>query len=89
MGNLLKAFFFKLKSDLAFRITLFVGVGLAIFMTALFGIIDYLALKTADPGDVVIRFCTGQCLFAFSLVPTSNYGLAIPINLMTDRKSVV
>lgn len=83
MGNLLKAFFFKLKSDLAFRITLLVGVGLAIFMTALFGIIDYLALKTADPGDAVIRFCTGQCLFAFSLVPTSNYGLAIPINLMT------
>ena len=77
MGNLFRAFFFKLRRDLTFRITLIVGAGLAILMMVLFLIIDNFL------GDFDARVCSGQTLFLVSFTPTSNFGLAIPINLIT------
>ena len=44
MGNLFRAFFFKLKKDLTFRIALFIGVAMAVFMTLAFLLIDKLRL---------------------------------------------
>ena len=40
MRRLIKAFFFKLSRDLAFRITLIIGAGLAFLMTGLYLLID-------------------------------------------------
>ena len=77
MGNLFRAFFFKLRKDLTFRITLIVGAGVAVLMMGIFLIVDY-AIGVAE-----YKFCTGQTLFLVSFTPTSNFGMAIPINLIT------
>ena len=77
MGNLFRAFFFKLRKDLTFRITLIVGAAVAILMMVIFLVIDY-AIGVAE-----YKFCTGQTMFLVSFTPTSNFGLAIPINLIT------
>ena len=77
MGNLFRAFFFKLRKDLTFRITLIVGAGIAISMMVLFLLIERLV------PDIEGKMCTGQTLFMVSFTPTSNFGLAIPINLIT------
>ena len=76
MGNLFRAFFFKLRKDLTFRITLIVGAGVALLMMAIFLLIDYGI-------DIGVKTCTGQTLFLVSFTPTSNFGLAIPVNLIT------
>ncbi len=85
MANLLRAFFFKLRRDLTFRITLFIGLGLAVFMTVLFLLIDIgiNVLAERSFGDYEWLFCTGQNLMVMSLNPCNNFGLAIPINLIT------
>ena len=84
MGNLFKAFLFKLRKDLTFRITLFIGLGLAVLMTLIYLGID-LAVKALeeDPSSYKFVFCTGQNLFINSLSPAQNFGIAIPINLIT------
>ena len=78
MANLFRAFFFKLKKDMTFRITLIVGGGLAILMMLLYMLIDS---QTIGHGKHL--FCTGNNLFVSSFSPVQNYGLAIPINLIT------
>ena len=74
MADLFKAFFFKLRKDLTFRITLIVGGGVAILMMLLYMAID------GGGGHV---YCSGNNLFVTSFNPAQNFGLAIPINLIT------
>ena len=77
MRDLFRAFFFKLSRDLTFRITLIIGAGLAVLMTLLYMVIDKVGLEG------IHAYCTGNNLFVVSLSPTQNFGLAIPINLIT------
>ncbi len=78
MANLFKAFLFKLRRDLTFRITLFVGLGLSILLTAIYLILDHLV----GTGDSSLRFCSGANMFYSSLSPAQNFGIAVPINLV-------
>ena len=41
MARLLKAFFFKLKNDATFKVTLIVGAGVAVFITLLYFLIEH------------------------------------------------
>ena len=75
MGNLLKAFFFKLKRDLTFRITLIVAGCVALFMMTVFLLGEH--FTGAD--DLV---CNGSFMFTFSFTPYTSLGIAIPINLI-------
>ena len=77
MADLFRAFFFKLRKDLTFRITLIVGAALAFFMMFLFLLIDHVL------AEFDAHICNGQTMFLVSFTPTSNFGLAIPINLIT------
>ena len=80
MGRLLKSFFFKLSRDLTFRIVLIIGAGLALFMTGLYLLID---LGIEGLAGNSIKFLTGPNMLLTSFNPTSNFGLAIPICLIT------
>lgn len=75
MSNLIKAFFFKLAKDLTFRVTLLVGVGVSVLMMFLYMLIDGF-------GNPHV-YCSGNNLFVTSFNPAQNFGLAIPINLIT------
>lgn len=78
MARLFKAFLFRLRRDLTFRITLFIGIGMAIFMTLL-----YLGLQfLLDTGDDV-HLLTGESMLISSLSPAQNFGIAIPVNLIS------
>ncbi len=79
MRNLIRAFFFKLSKDWTFRITMFIGLGLSVFMTLLYLLLDH----WMDMGTGEAVFCTGQSLFLTSLSPAQNFGIAVPINLIT------
>ena len=80
MGRLIKAFFFKLSRDLTFRIILIIGAGLAFFMTGLYLLID---LGLNDLAGDNIKFLTGPNMLLTSFNPVDNFGLAIPICLIT------
>ena len=80
MVRLIKAFFFKLSRDLAFRITLIIGAGLAFLMTGLYLLID-IGLGTF--GEEGAKMLSGPNMLLSSLSPVDNFGLAIPINLIT------
>ena len=82
MGNLFKAFLFKLKRDLTFRITLFIGLGFAILMTLIYFFID-MALVNNPHLPEGIKLCTGSNLLITSFSPTQNYGLVVPVNLVS------
>lgn len=82
MRNLFKAFLFRLRKDLTFRITLFIGLGLAVLFTLIYLAID-LAAKALVEEDYTFMFCTGQNLFISSLSPAQNFGIAIPVNLIS------
>ena len=79
MLRLFKAFLFRLRRDLTFRITLFIGIGLAIFMTVLYIAIENM-LKV---DDISIKLFTGQSMLISSLSPANNFGIAIPVNLIS------
>ena len=79
MTNLFKAFLFKLKRDLTFRITLFVGVGLAFFMTLLYVALEHMLSSDGE----TIKIISGQSMLLQSLSPAQNFGIAIPVNLIT------
>ena len=79
MGRLFKSFFFKLSRDLTFRIILIIGAGLAFLMTGLFLLID---LGLGAYGDTV-KFLTGPNMLISAFNPVDNFGLAIPICLIT------
>ena len=78
MINLFRAFFFKLTKDLTFRITAIIGVGLAIVISLIFFAID-----KVSGDDGLFRMASGQNLLITSLSPTQNFGLSVPINLIT------
>ena len=80
MGRLFKAFFFKLSRDLTFRIVLIIGAGIAFFVTALYLLID---LGIEGLAGESIKFLTGPNMLLTSLNPVDNFGLAIPICLIT------
>ena len=77
MANLFKAFFFKLRHDLTFKITLIIGVSLAVFLTLIYLAVDLIAFEKLG---VTLN---GQSMLVNSFSPTQNFGLAIPINLLT------
>lgn len=79
MGRLIKSFFFKLTRDLTFRIVLIIGAGLAFLMTGLYLLID-IGLGTFGEN---IKFLSGPNMLLTSLSPVDNFGLAIPICLIT------
>lgn len=86
MMRLFKAFLFKISKDLTFRITLIIGAGLAVLMTGLYAALQYgiFALDDMDAeADIGIKFISGQGMLINSMSPAQNYGLAIPINLIT------
>lgn len=86
MVRLFKAFLFKISKDLTFRITLIIGAGLAVLMTGLYAALQYglFALDGMDSEtDIGIKFISGQGMLINSMSPAQNYGLAIPINLIT------
>ncbi len=80
MGKLFKAFFFKLSKDLTFRITLIIGLALAVVLSLIYFGIDVLA---SGEGGIEHNMCTGQSMFFNSISPAQNFGIAIPVNLIT------
>ena len=77
MLRLFKAFLFKLKKDLTFRITLIIGGGIAIFMALLyFGIEKAIDIEGA-------KMINGPSMLINSMSPVQNFGIAIPVNLIT------
>ena len=70
MRNLMRAFFFKLFRDWTFRITLFIGLGLAVFLTLIYWAIDHGFGSAAEDG----LFCTGENLLI---------SIAVPVNLIS------
>ena len=78
MSRLFKAFMFKLRKDITFRVTLIVGISVAVFLTLLYLVLDYALFE----GEEHV-FLTGQSMLITSLSPTQNFGLAIPVNLIT------
>ena len=84
MANLFRAFLFKLRHDLTFRITLIIGGALCLLLTLIYLGID-LAMRALsdDPEAYKFMFCTGQSLFISSLSPSQNFGIAIPVNLIS------
>ena len=80
MRNLFRAFLFKLRRDLTFRITLFIGIGMAFFMTGTFALIDLLSWLGTE-NEFAFNYCNGQNLLVNTLSPASNFGLVIPILL--------
>lgn len=77
MSRLLKAFFYKISKDITFRITLIVGAGVAIFMILLYFLLD-LFLDTEG-----MKMLTGQSMLVNSFSPAQNFGISIPINVVS------
>lgn len=75
MSRLLKAFFYRMSKDLAFRITLIVGCSIALILSVILLVTDLMM----DMED--IKLLTGHGMLTMSLNPVQNYGIAIPINV--------
>ena len=83
MKNIFKAFLFKLKKDLSFRIIGIIGLALAVLLPTILFLIDLGISQLNDDGKITHMLCTGQSLLVSSWSPTQNFGLAIPITLIT------
>ena len=81
MGKLFRAFFFKLSKDLTFRITLIIGLALAVVLSLIYFGID--VLSSTGEGSIQHSMCTGQSMFFNSISPAQNFGIAIPVNLIS------
>ena len=82
MGRLMKSFFFKLSRDVTFRVTLIIGVVLALAINLLlFALQSYLANELGE-GFEGIKFISGQGMLITSMSPIQNFGIVIPINLI-------
>ena len=79
MGRLFKAFIFKVRRDATFRITLIVGAGIAVFLTILYLILEN-AMKDQLNGA---KLLTGPTMLLNSFSPVQNFGIAIPVNLIS------
>ena len=83
MTNIFSAFFYKIRKDLSVRIILFIGLGFSIFIPLILFLVD-VGISKIDGGDTIEHMlCTGQGLLVSSWSPTQNFGIAIPINLIT------
>ena len=76
MSRLLKSFFYKVSKDITFRITLIVGVGVAVFMTLLYFVIGLFMDEQME-----MTTLTGQSMLVGSFSPVQSFGFAIPINI--------
>ena len=74
MKELFVSYLYKLRHDLAFRITLIIGGGLSVLMFLI-----YLGLSAILKSNIL----SGSSLLIASLSPVQNFGLAVPINLIT------
>lgn len=74
MKELFISYLYRLRRDLAFRITLIIGGGLALILALV-----YLGLSFIVEANII----SGQMMLISSLSPSSNFGLAIPLNLIT------
>lgn len=81
MGQLMKAFFFKISKDIAFRVTLIVGGVLALMMTGIYALLQG-AMTNIGEGFENMKFLTGETMLLTSFSPLQNFGFAIPINLV-------
>ena len=77
MINIIKASLYKLFKDKTFKVTLIIGICLAIVINLLY----YLIFKTTNDKSTINIF-SGETALANSLTPTSNFGLTVPINLV-------
>jgi ABC-type transport system involved in multi-copper enzyme maturation permease subunit len=77
MSRLLKAFFYKISKDITFRITLIIGGGIALISVLLFFLLDLLIDLEG------VKLLTGHGMLITSFSPTQNYGIAIPINVVS------
>ncbi len=75
MSRLLKAFFYRMSKDLAFRITLIVGCCIALILSVILLVADLMIDMEG------IKLLTGHGMLTMSLNPVQNYGMAIPINV--------
>ena len=80
MAKLFNAFFFKLRKDLSFRITLFIGIGLAVLLSLILLGVELIVSGTLGSSQ---RLLTGETMLTNSLSPVANFGIAIPVNLIT------
>ena len=78
MVRLLKSFFYKISKDITFRITLIIGAGVAVFTTLMF-----LILQHAIGDDAGGTLLTGQGMLLTSFSPAQNFGISIPINVIS------
>lgn len=78
MFRLMRSSFYKLFRDKTFHIILIIGVVVSVFMPLMYLLID----STSGSGSIGDT-CNGYNLLISSLSPTQNFGLAIPINLIT------
>ena len=74
MKNLFVSYLYKLRHDLAFKITLIIGGGLSILLTTIYLLLSFLVKQ---------NMLNGQNMLVSALSPGDNFGLAIPINLIT------
>lgn len=77
MSCLLKAFFYKISKDITFRITLIIGGGVAILSVLLFFLLDQLIDLEG------VKLLTGHGMLVTAFSPAQNYGIAIPINVVS------
>ena len=75
MLNIFKSALYKMFRDKTFRVVCIIGLVLVAFITVLGYAIDH-----ASPG---IHYLTGQNMLLSSLSPVQNFGLALPINLIS------
>ena len=80
MKRLFNAFLFKIRKDLTFRITLIIGVGMAILMTLIYFGLDRAMGTDASDGS---KMLAGPNMLLNSFSPVQNYGIAIPVNLIS------
>ena len=76
MIKLMRSSLYKLFRDKTFHIILIIGVVVSVFMPLLYLIIDS---QTGNIGST----CNGYNLIIQSASPVQNFGIAIPINLIT------
>lgn len=81
MGRLLKAFLFKITRDLTFRITMIIGVAMALSTTL--GLFLIGLLIGGEDAELAKGILNGQSMLINSFNPASNFGLVIPINLIS------
>ncbi|MCR4879928.1 MAG: hypothetical protein K5906_03110 [Bacilli bacterium] len=74
MKQLFISYLFKLRHDITFKITLIVCAALAVFMSLLYFGLSFL---------IEASMVSGEMMVVTSLSPVQNFGIAVPVNLIT------